>query len=783
MSLRCQRLSARHGSVMAANCAADDGSDEESTTRSHNNQNRISLARVLKIFTSSISEEQAWAICNQCSKYFLNTNSKHNGYRILTKHRLDGLHIQKDGEVVIKSPQLSRRKEDNYSHTPEEHISESDLFKDKSIIKDKDIIQVLGLVVFQALDHGLAETEEHNFSTELESLIEYMTTSDTDVESDDSHTVDDEGIVRDGDDDGGEEDSLSSCNFETVLQMCKNHLSSSSDASLHYRAVCRALFTEAHELVTFLDKVSTGQKILQKQRQKVDELEALERSDWARLWIQIMKQLRHGVKLKKVDHSHQSFEGEYELTPYEILMKDIVFKRYRLNKIMVNGDIPPKVKHDAHTMILDFIRSRPPLHPMKDRVVNKLPPRSPDPHEKLLIEIRSQPKLRPIKEGKVLVETSRTKLNIDDEEESPLPVRKVIKPDFNLILDNSFEVDDEELSCREGSENKDTVKRQGKQDHSTDKNAKLVRRHTIMVCESPTEAKTSPIFETLQMISELEESPDSGNLVKSLSSSENISRSVGNSPTTSDRNLHVDHSTKSNVMHVSWTSSSTHTKEHQRSLPYKDYHPLSKKWQNPIECLSLTLDEVMHIRQVLTKAELESLLAQPQLYDLVSRGKVCFSCKSVKFSLFSQWGNNCQFCKRVVCNKCIRKMHVPAEHFNRIPVYTLSPSPPISPIENNQTMNIFTSTGTGSLLSPKKNGKSPKRRPLQRSQTISDKLLESKSRVMKGSLMNVCCDCKEMVCEVIQASRVSLSLVKRSKELSETEPKKASKVGFVTDSM
>ena len=28
---------------------------------------------------------------------------------------------------------------------------------------------------------------------------------------------------------------------------------------------------------------------------------------------------------------------------------------------MVNGDIPMKVKKDAHTIILDFIRSRPPL--------------------------------------------------------------------------------------------------------------------------------------------------------------------------------------------------------------------------------------------------------------------------------------------------------------------------------------------------------------------------------------------------------------------------------------
>lgn len=28
---------------------------------------------------------------------------------------------------------------------------------------------------------------------------------------------------------------------------------------------------------------------------------------------------------------------------------------------MVNGDIPPRVKKDAHAMILEFIRSRPPL--------------------------------------------------------------------------------------------------------------------------------------------------------------------------------------------------------------------------------------------------------------------------------------------------------------------------------------------------------------------------------------------------------------------------------------
>lgn len=32
---------------------------------------------------------------------------------------------------------------------------------------------------------------------------------------------------------------------------------------------------------------------------------------------------------------------------------------------MVNGDVPPRVKKDAHALILEFIRSRPPLRKVK----------------------------------------------------------------------------------------------------------------------------------------------------------------------------------------------------------------------------------------------------------------------------------------------------------------------------------------------------------------------------------------------------------------------------------
>jgi hypothetical protein len=83
----------------------------------------------------------------------------------------------------------------------------------------------------------------------------------------------------------------------------------------------------------------------------------------ARLWVQVIHELRHGVKLKKVDNCRTPIE--YELTPYEILMDDIRSRRYKLNKVMVDGDIPHRIKKDAHAIILEFIRSRPPLRKVR----------------------------------------------------------------------------------------------------------------------------------------------------------------------------------------------------------------------------------------------------------------------------------------------------------------------------------------------------------------------------------------------------------------------------------
>ena len=84
------------------------------------------------------------------------------------------------------------------------------------------------------------------------------------------------------------------------------------------------------------------------------------------IWSDVMGELRTGIKLKKVSFSKTP--SEFGLTPYEMLMSDIRKQSVKLNPTK----IPPKVKTDAKDIILEFIRSRPPLRKASNR---KLAPR------------------------------------------------------------------------------------------------------------------------------------------------------------------------------------------------------------------------------------------------------------------------------------------------------------------------------------------------------------------------------------------------------------------------
>ena len=82
-------------------------------------------------------------------------------------------------------------------------------------------------------------------------------------------------------------------------------------------------------------------------------------SQQATSWVQVISQLRNGVKLKPSGVGESARKPiEYKLTPYEMLMDDIRSGRNKLRQVMVDGT-PPRVKKDAPAVILEFIRCRP----------------------------------------------------------------------------------------------------------------------------------------------------------------------------------------------------------------------------------------------------------------------------------------------------------------------------------------------------------------------------------------------------------------------------------------
>lgn len=69
-----------------------------------------------------------------------------------------------------------------------------------------------------------------------------------------------------------------------LLQLCSQHLSNEQNVGQHYKAVCKALVAEAEELLTFLNRISSGKKQLEKVAKDEDQsrLDELQRSDWVR---------------------------------------------------------------------------------------------------------------------------------------------------------------------------------------------------------------------------------------------------------------------------------------------------------------------------------------------------------------------------------------------------------------------------------------------------------------------------------------------------------------------
>ncbi|XP_070356805.1 protein spire homolog 2 isoform X4 [Equus asinus] len=341
----------------------------------------LSLEEVLKAYEQPINEEQAWAVCFQGCRGLRGAP----GGRRRIRDTADIL-LRRDGSV-------GARREPGAAEPTTMVVSPAS--------SEAQMVQSLGFAIYRALDWGLDESEERELSPQLERLIDLMANNDCE---DGGCGAADEGYGGPEEEEEAEGGPRTVRTFAQAMRLCAARLTDPRGAQAHYQAVCRALFVETLELRAFLARVREAKEMLQKLREDepqaekpLAELDNLGRTDWARLWVQLMRELRHGVKLKKVqEQEFNPLPTEFQLTPFEMLMQDIRARNYKLRKVMVDGDIPPRVKKDAHELILDFIRSRPPLKQVSERRLRPLPQKQRTLHEKILEEIKQERRLRPV---------------------------------------------------------------------------------------------------------------------------------------------------------------------------------------------------------------------------------------------------------------------------------------------------------------------------------------------------------------------------------------------------
>ncbi|XP_028327302.1 protein spire homolog 1 isoform X2 [Gouania willdenowi] len=592
----------------------------------------LSLEDILRLYNQPINEEQAWAVCYQCCRTLVKKRRGRSGSDAgsgasssAALHRIAGpgdVRIQRDGSVRVEHQGCQGK---------------------YSSCTTTEVIESLGIMIYKALDYGLKENEERELSPPLEQLIDLMTNMG-EAEKD---ACPDEGYEATEEEDEAEDDpdNISGGHgYSGIFRLCTSHLPCVSDAPSHYQAVCRALFTETRELRTFLEKIKSAKENLRKMEASSEEagrdLDELQNADWARFWVQVMRDLRDGVKLKKVqERQYNPLPIEFQLTPYEMLMDDIRSKRYKLRKVMVNGDIPPRLKKSAHEVILEFIRSRPPLNPVSARKLKPQAQAPPTLHERILEEIKAERKLRPV---------------------SPDVVRRGRLDEFSPYMGRRTS---STLSLTNGSASLGGSRAEPTGSQSVPPRKRLLKAPSLTELDSSD--SDDEFFG--------HKSPSSSSVATSLMDDTSPESTLGKK-TPPTMFLPISSTPQPERRQ---TPQRRHSIEKEKPTNVRQFQPPSKKssksleeFSFPVECLSLTVEEVMHIRQVLVKAELEKFQHNKDVYNAMKKGKLCFCCRTKRFSLFT-WSYICQFCKKPVCSQCCKKMRLPSKPYSSLPIYSI----------------------------------------------------------------------------------------------------------------
>lgn len=647
----------------------------------------VPLSRILHSFSAPISEEHGWAIIHQACTTMQHMDLSSQAAMYLVSCTADIL-LTVDGLVHTQTfSQIGQNK--------------------KEMLTFAQGIAELGVAIYSALDYSLSEDQSRTLSAGLENVIDIMVSADQRDDEEDS----DEGI--------GEEIKGGDV-VVRVISLCRHHLAVPEEATEHYKNVVRALVAESCELSQFMSGLADS------------DLMELDKEDWAGMWTQVMGQLRQGCKLKKVNYSKTPVE--FGLTPYEMLMDDIRTKKYQLTPVT----IPIQVQRGAREVILDFIRSRPPLKPVSKR---ELPGRKsqPTPQEKLMDDIRGGG----AKQG--LKKTQFVKKNTDLNE---IQLGRVVENDEIITkkvidLDKSF-VDSilnfDECGDPESTENSPNT--------SANDGSKVDESDHESFKESLVASTPFKVPLNIEKNNNVLDSPALLNLPSRRKQSSTVS------PSTPKNSYCVQTATEGKL----------------KQSKYSD-------WIKNLHTLDLNLEEVSHIRSQLTKAELEEMDLPPDRRKDYEKGRTCFLCGLVRFGLFN-WAVLCQLCRRYVCSNCVGKIALPSDKLKDIPVCSLTMQ--LSKDSEKEKQNKISSAESTSNLSNFNRGyerhsfrstsrsttpasQEPSKPRLTRAKSM-DKGMVATLHAMKltgskvGIQHSVCTDCKDLLTTIIRAQRMAAKL-------------------------
>lgn len=170
-----------------------------------------------------------------------------------------------------------------------------------------------------------------------------------------------------------------------------------------------------------------------------------------------------------------------------------------------------------------------------------------------------------------------------------------------------------------------------------------------------------------------------------------------------------------------------------------------------LDLVKLSLFEFSHIRSQEAKAELDGYICSFEKKRDLEQGKICFSCKNVRFKLIN-WAYDCKICKKNVCSKCFIKLRLPEEKLKDVTVASLisqlSPSNESKPRDNNfseqsptdnqlsmGTSFVRASLGRMSLRS--RQNPTPSTENIPKTSMLRSKTTLGKDDILKAKSMNI----------------------------------------------